>query len=90
MAEHVIVTDGLVRRFGANVAVDNLSIAIDAGDVFGFLGPQWCGQNNNRTPDQWRACGRRRFNLRAGYEPSDAGAASARVYGSAHRDAGPG
>jgi ABC-2 type transport system ATP-binding protein len=44
MAEHVIVTNGLVRRFGANTAVDDLSISIEAGDVFGFLGHNGAGK----------------------------------------------
>lgn len=44
MTEKVIVTDGLVRRFGDNTAVDNLSIAIEAGDVFGFLGHNGAGK----------------------------------------------
>ncbi len=44
MAENVIITEGLVRRFGANTAVDDLSITIEAGDVFGFLGHNGAGK----------------------------------------------
>jgi len=44
MAENVIVTEGLIRRFGENTAVDNLSISIEAGDVFGFLGHNGAGK----------------------------------------------
>lgn len=44
MAENVIVTEGLMRRFGENTAVDNLSISIEAGDVFGFLGHNGAGK----------------------------------------------
>lgn len=44
MAEHVIVTEGLVRRFGAITAVDDLSITIEAGDIFGFLGHNGAGK----------------------------------------------
>ncbi len=44
MAENVIYTEGLVRRFGENTAVNNLSISIEAGDVFGFLGHNGAGK----------------------------------------------
>jgi ABC-2 type transport system ATP-binding protein len=40
----VIVTENLTRRFGDNVAVDGLSIAIERGEVFGFLGHNGAGK----------------------------------------------
>ena len=39
-----IETHGLTRRFDGRVAVDGLSLAIDAGTVFGFLGPNGAGK----------------------------------------------
>jgi ABC-2 type transport system ATP-binding protein len=40
----VIVTDGLVRRFGEVVAVAGLSLEIQAGEIFGFLGHNGAGK----------------------------------------------
>jgi ABC-2 type transport system ATP-binding protein len=39
-----IVTEGLTKRFGAFVAVDAVSFAVSAGEVFGFLGPNGAGK----------------------------------------------
>ena len=40
----MIVTQGLSKRFGDNLAVDRLSISIPAGEVFGLLGPNGAGK----------------------------------------------
>lgn len=40
----VIVTDNLIRRFGETVAVDRLSLTVEAGEVFGFLGHNGAGK----------------------------------------------
>ena len=39
-----IVTEGLTKQFGAFVAVDAVSFAVSAGEVFGFLGPNGAGK----------------------------------------------
>lgn len=39
-----IETAGLTRRFGEHCAVDDLSLNIPAGSVFGFLGPNGAGK----------------------------------------------
>jgi len=39
-----ILTQGLTKRFGAFVAVDNVSFAVSPGEVFGFLGPNGAGK----------------------------------------------
>ncbi|EGV17173.1 ATP-binding cassette domain-containing protein [Thiocapsa marina] len=39
-----IVTEGLTRRFGDFVAVDRLSVAVHAGEVFGLLGANGAGK----------------------------------------------
>jgi ABC-2 type transport system ATP-binding protein len=39
-----IETNGLTKRFGDRAAVDNLSISIPEGVVFGFLGPNGAGK----------------------------------------------
>jgi len=41
---NAIETDALTRNFGSRLAVDQLSISIPAGKVFGFLGPNGAGK----------------------------------------------
>ena len=41
---NAIETQGLTRKFGELVAVDDLTLAIPAGSVFGFLGPNGAGK----------------------------------------------
>ena len=40
----MITTDGLTRRFGNLVAVDDLNLKVDKGEIFGFLGPNGAGK----------------------------------------------
>ena len=40
----VIRTDGLTKRFGDVLAVDDLSLEVGEGDVYGFLGPNGSGK----------------------------------------------
>jgi ABC-2 type transport system ATP-binding protein len=37
--------EGLTRRFGDFTAVDNISLAIEKGEIFGFLGPNGAGKS---------------------------------------------
>ena len=39
-----IDTSGLTRKFGERLAVDNLTLSIPEGAVFGFLGPNGAGK----------------------------------------------
>jgi ABC-2 type transport system ATP-binding protein len=43
-SESAIVTSGLTRRFGSHTAVDDVSLAVPAGAVYGFLGPNGSGK----------------------------------------------
>ncbi|MGA2821576.1 MAG: ATP-binding cassette domain-containing protein [Anaerolineales bacterium] len=40
----ILETQALTRRFGTLLAVNNLSLAIEAGEVFGLLGPNGAGK----------------------------------------------
>jgi ABC-2 type transport system ATP-binding protein len=44
MAENALRTEGLTKRFGAVVALDNLDLEVGKGEVFGFLGPNGAGK----------------------------------------------
>lgn len=40
----IIKTDGLTKRYGKKVAVDNISILINKGEIYGFLGLNGAGK----------------------------------------------
>jgi len=40
----MIETDGLTKTFGTTVAVRDLNLSIDEGDVYGFIGPNGAGK----------------------------------------------
>jgi ABC-2 type transport system ATP-binding protein len=40
-----VVVENLAKRFGGFVAVDNISLAVRKGEVFGFLGPNGAGKS---------------------------------------------
>jgi ribosome-dependent ATPase len=42
--EPAIEADGLTMRFGDFMAVDHVSVKIDRGEIFGFLGSNGCGK----------------------------------------------
>ncbi|NLT54310.1 MAG: ATP-binding cassette domain-containing protein [Actinomycetales bacterium] len=42
--EHAVRTHGLTKRFGRQVAVDRLDLAVPRGSVYGFLGPNGSGK----------------------------------------------
>src|SRR5580658_2267452 len=44
VAMDMIVCDKLCRRFGEFVAVDNVSLCVAEGEMFGFLGPNGAGK----------------------------------------------
>lgn len=39
-----IIAEGLGKRFGAALAVDDVSLSVAAGEIFGFLGPNGAGK----------------------------------------------
>ena len=45
MSEKVIVTRGLSRRFGDLVAVRDVSLEVERGEIFGVLGPNGAGKS---------------------------------------------
>jgi ribosome-dependent ATPase len=44
-SEIVIDAKGLTRRFGTFVAVDHVTLSIERGEIFGFLGSNGCGKS---------------------------------------------
>jgi ABC-2 type transport system ATP-binding protein len=47
MPETVLQTQGLTKRFGALTAVDDLSLEVREGEIFGFLGPNGAGKTTS-------------------------------------------
>jgi ABC-2 type transport system ATP-binding protein len=47
MTEAVVETRGLRKKFGEKVAVEDLSLTVRAGEVFGFLGPNGAGKTTS-------------------------------------------
>jgi ABC-2 type transport system ATP-binding protein len=47
MPEIVLQTRNLTKRFGALTAVDQLSLDVQAGEIFGFLGPNGAGKTTS-------------------------------------------
>ena len=45
MNEHAIVVDHLTKRYGERAVVDELSLAVTSGSIFGFLGPNGSGKS---------------------------------------------
>lgn len=44
MADNAVVLRGVTRRFGSQVAVDNLDLDVPHGNIFGFIGPNGSGK----------------------------------------------
>ena len=44
MSAAAVEVDGLVKRFGEFAAVDDISFAVEPGELFGFLGPNGAGK----------------------------------------------
>jgi ABC-2 type transport system ATP-binding protein len=42
--EFVIQTQDVTKKFGSQIAVDSLTMAVPRGSIFGFVGPSGCGK----------------------------------------------
>jgi ABC-2 type transport system ATP-binding protein len=82
VTERVIDARGLRKSFGETIAVDDLSLTVDAGEIFGFLGPNGAGKTTSIkmllalvTPDEGDAevlgesIGSRAARARVGFLP---------------------
>jgi ABC-2 type transport system ATP-binding protein len=47
MSTVVLRTEGLTKRYGDLIAVNDLSLEIREGEVFGFLGPNGAGKTTS-------------------------------------------
>ena len=47
-----IETIHLQKNFGEKVAVDDVSFAVQSGEIFGFLRTQWRWQNHDHQNDR--------------------------------------
>ena len=45
MQDPVVETSDLTRRFGQILAVDNITLTIRAGEIFGLIGPNGAGKS---------------------------------------------
>src|ERR1044072_9103672 len=45
MADVILQTEGLTKRFGRRIAVDKLTLQVERGDIYGFLGPNGAGKS---------------------------------------------
>jgi len=43
-SESVVVAEGLRRSYGDTIALDGVSVSVDAGEVFGLIGPNGAGK----------------------------------------------
>ena len=46
----VVELAGVTKAYESKVAVDNLSLSIDAGQMFGLLGPNGAGKTSSIRP----------------------------------------
>jgi len=44
VSQHAVETHDLTRRFGTLIAVQQLTLTIERGEVFGLLGPNGSGE----------------------------------------------
>ncbi|MFD8244479.1 ABC transporter ATP-binding protein [Nocardia sp. NPDC059691] len=44
MADSIVVTRGLTKRYGEHTAVDDVSMSVTYGEIYGFLGPNGAGK----------------------------------------------
>jgi ABC-2 type transport system ATP-binding protein len=45
VSEPILKTESLTKRYGRHVAVDNLELSVERGDIFGFLGQNGAGKS---------------------------------------------
>lgn len=45
LMENIIVCEGITKRYGDNIALDNVTVAVPKGRIYGLLGPNGAGKS---------------------------------------------
>ena len=56
MQSSTIEISNLTRKYGNFTAVDNLTLSIDKGEIFGLLGPTGAGKSTTILRNGWVIC----------------------------------
>lgn len=51
MSGPVIVLDRLTKCYGKHRGIEDISFAVNEGEIFGFIGPDGAGKSTNHDPN---------------------------------------
>ena len=67
MPQPILEARNLVKKYGESIAVNDVSFAIDDGEIFGLLGPNGAGKSTTIAVRSFSAYGGHGAGDRAGY-----------------------